>query len=220
MARKATALTAHLEYVGLPLQAPTFSDGGVGEGSVHHKKDHKKDDEKDDKGGSSFSIDRMDRVNTIDTINTISTTTRGDVIDLRELLLGPSLASEFSKEVLDRGVQVVSDHIRRSYPIDSTDRKAIEIDLLYIASLDATTRQTAECKRAFVLFALHTDPEVAEHFEADTCRDLQTRILPILVPLYIRGMCQRPDQFVQLARVMYTMWGGEDMGRLLPPEAM
>lgn len=136
--------------------------------------------------------------------------------DIRLLLEGPPLgAAGYDPTVVDRCIAGVRDLIDDTYPVDPADLRAADADFQRLRRLPWAHIDNLVCKRAFVLFAMHMEPEVAAHFAAGPSSamacDLRDRVLPVLVPMFVRDMCQRPDVFVRMASVLHHMWGGEDL---------
>ena len=74
-------------------------------------------------------------------------------------------------------------------------------------------RAALACKRAALLFALHTEPEVQRYFADEPfARDLYERVLPFLVPRFLKHSCQSPEAFVGACVVLADMWEGEPLG--------
>ena len=49
--------------------------------------------------------------------------------------------------------------------------------------------------------------------------DMKNRVLPFILPRYVRNSMQTPDSFVVLASVLAELWAGERLGNYpLPPE--
>jgi hypothetical protein len=70
------------------------------------------------------------------------------------------------------------------------------------------------CKRGVVLYALWKEPCFKERFlesDAALMNDLCNRILPIVVPIFVANLAQRPDAFVALCATLAIMWPGEQM---------
>lgn len=68
------------------------------------------------------------------------------------------------------------------------------------------------CKRGILLYAIWRDPAVADRFRATDgalLDDLQTRVLPLVGPLFVANLGQRPDAFVSLCATMTLLWPGE-----------
>ena len=111
--------------------------------------------------------------------------------------------------------------IMRVYPLDPEETELTSDSIKFVLQLDARSLCQITCKRALLLMALHFDPEIAQYFDGthrpcklqdlDLLSDLKVRILPCLVPLYLRGMCQRPDLFVDTALGLHLLWPGEDI---------
>ena len=72
---------------------------------------------------------------------------------------------------------------------------------------------TLACKRAALLFALHSEPQV-QHYFADEpfARDLYERVLPFLMPRFLKHSCQSPQAFVDACLVLADMWEDEQLG--------
>lgn len=77
----------------------------------------------------------------------------------------------------------------------------------------------ALCKRAALLFALAREKEVGAELEAEGdaaeaahAADMRDRVLPFILPRFVRNSCQAPDAFVVLACVLSEMWQGEPLG--------
>ena len=68
------------------------------------------------------------------------------------------------------------------------------------------------CKRAVLLFAIWRDPKLVDRFlETDGALlgDLQTRVLPLVGPLFLANIGQRPDAFVALCATIIALWSDE-----------
>lgn len=138
-------------------------------------------------------------------------------MDLRSLLLGPALcdreaaAADPTLAALTRHVEGIAPLLHDVYGT-STEAQQAEKEIAAIAVLGDGTAEAA-CKRAALLFALHIEPEVQQYFGADPlARDLTTRVLPLVVPRFIKHSCQTPDAFVTLCLTLAEMWPGEPMG--------
>ncbi len=78
------------------------------------------------------------------------------------------------------------------------------------------------CKRAALLFALHKEKEIARYFVeqekklgsagATFAEDMRDRVLPFLLPRFLKNSCQTPDSMLMLAIVLHEMWQGEQLG--------
>lgn len=69
----------------------------------------------------------------------------------------------------------------------------------------------AAAKRGLLLFALWRDPELAARFEASDAQllaQLRAHVLPVVGPMYLSNLGQRPDSFVYLCAVLTALWGG------------
>ena len=80
------------------------------------------------------------------------------------------------------------------------------------------------CKRAALLFAVLQEKEVGKYFALQERRvercaggptfaeDMRERVLPFLMPQFLRNSCQTPDAMVAMAMVLNEMWAGERLG--------
>lgn len=78
-------------------------------------------------------------------------------------------------------------------------------------------------KRALFLYSMFADEPVASYFKkheqsSRLAQDLRQRVLPFIVPLFIKNSCQSPDGFVLFSMVLAEMWQGETLGNFPPPE--
>ena len=78
------------------------------------------------------------------------------------------------------------------------------------------------CKRAALLFALHKEKEIAKYFVEQErkvggkgktfAEDMRDRVLPFLLPRFLKNSCQTPDSMLMLAVMLHEMWEGEKLG--------
>jgi hypothetical protein len=141
-----------------------------------------------------------------------------DPVGLRAMLVGAPLLDArgvYAREALDAHVNSITNFLRHAYPIDDADMEAVLRDLEGVRAMSSESEAGLACKRALLLFAMHMEDEVAEHFvvlggaDGRLAADLRDRLLPRLVPEYVGDMCQRPDVFVRMASVMHEMWPHE-----------
>ena len=144
---------------------------------------------------------------------------------IRRLILGKPLAEREGGEGGEGGEgcdDELSEQLRRhSVGLSSLILKTYgTTEAATSASLDvadlAKLPDNVECivaLRATLLMALYKEPEVQSYFGNDACAaDLATRVLPLIVPAFLKDSCQRPDSFVALAAVLSEMWAGEVLG--------
>lgn len=145
-----------------------------------------------------------------------------DPMGLRAMLVGAPLLDArgvYAREALDAHVDSITNFLRHAYPIDDADMEAALADLAVVRAMSPKSAAGLACKRAVLLFAMHMEDEVAEHFVAlggadgRMAADLRDRLLPRLVPEYVGDMCQRPDVFVRMASVMHEMWPHESFAQ-------
>lgn len=141
-----------------------------------------------------------------------------DPMGLRAMLIGAPLLDArgvYAREALDAHMDSIANFLRYSYPIDDADMEAALRDLAEVRAMSSQNEAGLACKRAVLLFAMHMEDEVADHFialggsDGRLATDLRDRLLPRLVPEYVGDMCQRPDVFVRMASVMHEMWPHE-----------
>jgi len=146
-----------------------------------------------------------------------------DDASMRDLIVGAPLLGRGTDDTvasLDACITSVHHLLQAVYPTERLDEEAVDADIDHLRALEGATADALDCKRAFLLMALHLEDEVGNYFESDGCDrssmacDLKVRILPTIVPMYVQNMCQRPDVFVRMATVLHTMWPGEDLDHL------
>lgn len=141
---------------------------------------------------------------------------------LREMLMGkPLWSAEDDASVacaLDSHLLGVLELLPKVYGTDEPCRQAA-LELGAVVDMDGTRRECLACKRAALLFAMHAEAEVAGHWRgrrsdgsAALARDLSARVLPFVVPRFLRHSCQAPEAFVTLVLVLAEMWEGEQLG--------
>jgi hypothetical protein len=92
-------------------------------------------------------------------------------------------------------------------------------ELKKVAALPGTNAPNLACKRAALLLALHSEPQVQRYFADEPfARDLYERVLPFLIPRFLKHSCQSPDAFVGACLVLADMWEGETLGNWPRPK--
>lgn len=134
-------------------------------------------------------------------------------VTLEALLFGEGISgrglgsAEALASALDACLRGVAALLRREKPqSDALWQATIEWD--QIVQMPASYEGIV-AKRAALLFALYTLEEVGAHFartEPELVRDLNGRVLPMLVPRFVAEMCQNPQFLVACACVLHTMW--------------
>lgn len=118
---------------------------------------------------------------------------------------------------LDGVVRELIEMLRAEHGDASRAFKQAERELGDVLAMEGAVDGRADdaavaCKRGILLFALWRDPDVADRFRATDAAlldDLQTRVLPLVGPLFLANIGQRPDAFVALCATMTTLWPGE-----------
>lgn len=151
-------------------------------------------------------------------------------VALRSMLMGPPL-TERDKDVtltaLDLHLESVAELLPRVYG-DSDASQHAQMEFKRFLSMPHD-HDGALCKRAALLFALGREKEVGAYFVAQEqsvqwqltdasagapafAKDMRDRVLPFILPRFVRNSCQTPDSFVLLACVLSEMWAGEQLG--------
>jgi hypothetical protein len=146
-------------------------------------------------------------------------------VGLRHLLLGPPLnrrPSDTSVSVLDAHMEGLCTLLMSTHGDTNMTRLACG-DIRNVSGAVCAPDRRAICRSALLLLGVHMEDEIAQRFETigipledDFAVDMRDRVLPLLVPWYVRNMCQRPDAFVCMAAVLGTMWKDEPLGPLVP----
>ena len=140
------------------------------------------------------------------------------------MLLGPPLSdreTDHTLKGLDSHVGGVCPLVDKVYGTSAAAKQAVA-ELAQIAALPPGTDEAA-CKRAALLFALHKEDELKRYFSGQEravhagddrsfAEDMAQRVLPFVVPRFLRHSCQTPDTFVMLCLVLSEMWRGEQLG--------
>lgn len=159
-------------------------------------------------------------------------------VGLRPLLMGQSLLerdADPTLTTLDSHIEALADLLPKVYG-DSEPAQQAEMEVRNLVKL-SSDRNGVICKRAALLFALLREREPVRYFAEQEgalrtpaaagtdassptfAEDMRERVLPFIVPRYIRNSCQAPDAFVTLACVLAELWPGEPLGNWpLPPE--
>ena len=141
----------------------------------------------------------------------------GESIGLRRLLLGTPLGDregeEKMKEELNRHINGMIELVPKVYG-DSDPCKQAVLEMRHVVRMDSVA-----CQRAMLLFGISAEKEMCDHWDGNQAdgssalaKDLQSRVLPFVVPRFFKHSCQCPDSFVILAMVLTEMWGGEKLG--------
>ena len=141
------------------------------------------------------------------------------------MLLGPPLAqreSDPTLTTLDSHLEGVAQLLPKVYGDNDASCQAQMYFRRFLSM--GNEHDGVLCKRAALLFAIFKEKEVARYLaeqerlvQGDDGRptfaqDMRERVLPFIVPRYVRNSCQTPDAFVVLACVLGEMWEGEPLG--------
>ena len=138
------------------------------------------------------------------------------------MLLGPAMTQRTEATdaedlaTIDGYLAAVTELLPQVYGDDEASQQAV-MEFQRFQTLPAD-HDGLLCRRAALLFALAREPEVGAHLEAAGgasaayARDLRERVLPFILPRYLRNSCQAPDAFVVLSCVLSELWAGEPLG--------
>jgi hypothetical protein len=143
---------------------------------------------------------------------------RDQYSDLRTILIGEPIferGDQNSTSSIDSHLIALMELMPSVYGSNEACMQAV-LEIGNVAKMP-DTRECMACKRAMFLYALATETEVSGYwdsnkFAADLARDLSCRVLPFLVPRFMKHSCQTPESFVLLSLVLADMWHGEDLG--------
>ncbi len=144
---------------------------------------------------------------------------------LRPMLVGPPLTerdSDPTLTTLDSHLEAVAGLLPQVYgDTEASQHAQLQFGRLIRMGDDF---DSVICKRAALLFALGREKEVGAFFAAQEraiqgddgqptyAEDMRDRVLPFVMPRYVRNSCQAPDAFVVLASVLAELWRGERLG--------
>ena len=139
--------------------------------------------------------------------------------------MGPPLterSSDPTLTTLDSHLEAVAELLPKVYG-DSEASQQAQMEFRRFLGMEPD-HDGVLCKRAALLFALGREKELGVYL-ADQERtvqghdgrptfaeDMKDRVLPFILPRYVRNSCQTPDSFVVLACVLSEMWAGERLG--------
>ena len=142
---------------------------------------------------------------------------------LRPLLLGPPLTergrNDPTAKCLTAHMSGLVDLLPKVYGDSTACTQAVcEVEAL---AKEPESPDVVVCKRAALLFALHKEKEIANYFveQERKCgqggtfaEDMRDRVLPFLLPRFLKNSCQTPDSMLMLAVMLHEMWEGEKLG--------
>jgi len=145
-------------------------------------------------------------------------------VGLRPLLMGPSLTERSRDDPtarsLDAHLAGVQALLPRVYGKTDACRQAVEE--FQELQKDLQAKGGVCCKRAALLYAVSREKEVGDWFVKQEKRvsregvtfaeDMRERVLPFLMPLFVRNSCQTPNSMVMFSLVLHELWGGERLG--------
>ena len=150
----------------------------------------------------------------------------------RALLLGPPLnqrASDPTPPRLDAHIEGVLGLLPQVYGSSEESQQA-QMEVARITALPRD-RDGMWCRRAALLYTVAREREAAAYLVEQERRaqgrdgrptyteDLCERVLPFVLPRFVRNSCQCPDTFVVLCVVLAEMWEGEPLGNWPRPRA-
>ena len=154
-------------------------------------------------------------------------------VGLRPLLMGPPLnerSSDPTLTTLDSHLEAVAELLPKVYGDTEASQQA-QMQFKQFLKMEQDYDGVL-CKRAALLFALGREKELGTFFSEQErliqgqdgnptyAEDMKHRVLPFILPRYVRNSCQTPDSFVVLANVLAELWAGEQLGNYpLPRES-
>ena len=104
-----------------------------------------------------------------------------------------------------------------TFPVDECEKQALRSDIQTLLMINSSAHIRACGMRAFVLLSLYIEEETALQVAACSpedkqyVKDMRERVLPVMVPLYMDKLAQRPDIFVQLSAQLHRRWSEEPL---------
>ena len=151
-------------------------------------------------------------------------------VGLRPLLLGPPLTERGEQDTTAKCLSAHMTGLVGLLPQVYGDSTACIQAVHEVQALAAEPENpdVVVCKRAALLFAVHKEKEIARYFveqerklagteegkenEKTFAEDMRDRVLPFLLPRFLKNSCQTPNSMLVLAMVLHEMWEGEQLG--------
>ena len=126
--------------------------------------------------------------------------------------LGDRQGERRVQEELNMHLNALADLLPREYG-DSDACKQAVLEIKRVIQCE-----NVECKRALMLYGLAKQRAMCDHWRgqdsdsSELAQDLSSRVLPFIVPRFLKTSAQRPDAFVTFTLMLIDMWGGERLG--------
>tara|TARA_B110000858_G_C17760589_1_gene454317 strand:- start:252 stop:710 length:459 start_codon:yes stop_codon:yes gene_type:complete len=104
-----------------------------------------------------------------------------------------------------------------AYRIDKANWYSLRSEIEIVCSMP-NTEEGLQCKRCLLFYAISEESVLQERFhksDPELMQDLISRVFPLVVPMLLRNVGQRPDTFVAMISVIVNLWG--DTPFALPP---
>lgn len=132
---------------------------------------------------------------------------------LRYLLQGPPLNARGAAELqrfesfLDAELGVLLDFLD-TLQVEEVIHTDAKYELETVLKMSGT-EEAVQSKRGLLLYAISTEPVMQRRF-AETDRellaDLTSRVFPLVTPIFLRNLGQRPDAYATLLLMMTELW--------------
>lgn len=132
---------------------------------------------------------------------------------LRYLLYGPPLNTRTTTELhklegfLDTELNVLLG-LLDTLGVEPTIYADAKAEIKTVIAMKAT-EEAIQSKRGMLLYAISTEPELQKRFEATDpalLADLTSRVFPLVTPIFLRNLGQRPDSYAALLLTMTELW--------------
>ena len=97
-----------------------------------------------------------------------------------------------------------------SYKMDSVHWDSLRNEIDTVCSM-RNTEEGLQCKRCLLLYSISVEPELQKRFyqsDPELMQDLVSRVFPLVVPMLLKNVGQRPDSFVAMISVLCNLWEG------------
>ena len=132
---------------------------------------------------------------------------------LRYLLQGPPLKDRDSTELqrfedfLDAELTALLDFLD-TLGVEKVIYADAKAEMATVLAMTGT-EEAVQSKRGMLLYAISTEPTIRKRYAAtdpELLQDLTSRVFPLVIPIFLRNLGQRPDAYAALLLMLTELW--------------